>query len=179
VGTLKEVPEGKTAPGGHELVVDYWKVHGAAPGADDAFTNRLNEVRQRRIGSHCYSRSIANQPRRNPIPLLWRTSGISFSGEKPLQASFAFALTSSQRSENPSQATTSSRSRRHVWCKPKSRVERRCSSWIITASRHSLPRAPNYTSKRAFRRWETFSVFKRVSVRKTGSYNACRVFCRL
>jgi len=45
VGTLQEVPEGKTAPGGHELVVDYWKVVGAAPGAEDAFTNRLNEVR--------------------------------------------------------------------------------------------------------------------------------------
>ena len=44
MGTLKEVPEGKTAPGGHELVVDYWKVIGSAPGADDAFTNRLNEV---------------------------------------------------------------------------------------------------------------------------------------
>ena len=44
VGTLQEVPEGKTAPGGHELVVDYWKVVGAAPGAEDAFTNRLNEV---------------------------------------------------------------------------------------------------------------------------------------
>jgi len=46
VGTLKELPEGKTAPGGHELVVDYWKVLGAAPGADDAFTNKLNEVRR-------------------------------------------------------------------------------------------------------------------------------------
>ncbi|KAF8957313.1 asparaginyl-tRNA synthetase [Flammula alnicola] len=43
VGTLQEVPEGKTAPGGHELIVDYWQVVGAAPGADDAFTNRLNE----------------------------------------------------------------------------------------------------------------------------------------
>lgn len=45
VGTLQVLPEGKTAPGGHELVVDYWRVIGAAPGADDAFTNRLNEVR--------------------------------------------------------------------------------------------------------------------------------------
>ncbi|KAI0087095.1 asparaginyl-tRNA synthetase [Irpex rosettiformis] len=42
-GTLQAVPEGKTAPGGHELIVDYWKVLGAAPGADDAFSNRLNE----------------------------------------------------------------------------------------------------------------------------------------
>jgi asparaginyl-tRNA synthetase len=44
VGTLHPVPQGKTAPGGHELSVDYWRVIGAAPGAEDAFTNRLNEV---------------------------------------------------------------------------------------------------------------------------------------
>ena len=43
-GTLQAVPEGKTAPGGHEMIVDYWRVLGAAPGADDAFSNRLNEV---------------------------------------------------------------------------------------------------------------------------------------
>jgi len=42
---LKAVPEGQRAPGGHELVVDYWRVLGAAPGAEEAFTNRLNEVR--------------------------------------------------------------------------------------------------------------------------------------
>ena len=45
VGTLQEVPQGKTAPGDHELSVDYWRVVGAAPGAEDAFTNRLNEVK--------------------------------------------------------------------------------------------------------------------------------------
>jgi hypothetical protein len=44
VGTLKPVPEGKSAPGDHELHVDYWRVLGAAPGGDDAFTNKLNEV---------------------------------------------------------------------------------------------------------------------------------------
>jgi hypothetical protein len=44
VGTLQAVPEGKTAPGGHELIVDYWRLLGAAPGAEDAFTNRLNEA---------------------------------------------------------------------------------------------------------------------------------------
>ena len=43
-GTLKVIPKGQKAPGGHELVVDYWKVLGAAPGAEEAFTNRLNEV---------------------------------------------------------------------------------------------------------------------------------------
>lgn len=40
------MPEGKSAPGGHELIVDYWKILGAAPGDKDAFTNRLNEVFQ-------------------------------------------------------------------------------------------------------------------------------------
>lgn len=43
-GTLQAVPEGKKAPGDHELIVDYWKVLGAAPGAEDSFSNRLNEV---------------------------------------------------------------------------------------------------------------------------------------
>ncbi|TRM69024.1 hypothetical protein BD626DRAFT_390401 [Schizophyllum amplum] len=43
VGQLQALPEGKTAPGGHELIVDYWKILGSAPGGEDAFTNRVNE----------------------------------------------------------------------------------------------------------------------------------------
>ncbi|KAJ2104409.1 asparagine--tRNA ligase [Coemansia sp. S100] len=42
-GEIKEVPAGKTAPDGHELIVDYWHVVGKAPGGDDSFANRINE----------------------------------------------------------------------------------------------------------------------------------------
>ncbi|EEB07432.1 cytoplasmic asparagine-tRNA ligase Nrs1 [Schizosaccharomyces japonicus yFS275] len=41
-GTLKPVPEGKSAPGGHELVVDYYTIVHAAPIGEEAFTNQLN-----------------------------------------------------------------------------------------------------------------------------------------
>jgi asparaginyl-tRNA synthetase len=43
-GMLQEVPEGKTAPGGHELSADYWRILGPSPGGPDAFTNRVNEA---------------------------------------------------------------------------------------------------------------------------------------
>lgn len=39
-GTLNEVPDGKTAPGGHELKADYWFLIGASPaGGADAILN--------------------------------------------------------------------------------------------------------------------------------------------
>ena len=42
-GTLKVLPEGKEAPGGHELSVDWWQCVGKAPGGDDAITNLVTE----------------------------------------------------------------------------------------------------------------------------------------
>lgn len=42
-GTIKKLPEGKTAPGGVELFVDYFEVVGLAPSGDDAFTNKVQE----------------------------------------------------------------------------------------------------------------------------------------
>ncbi|QLL33910.1 hypothetical protein HG536_0F02350 [Torulaspora globosa] len=42
-GRVAKVPEGKSAPGGVELVVDYYEVIGVAPSGDDSFTNRIAE----------------------------------------------------------------------------------------------------------------------------------------
>ncbi|PWN34250.1 asparaginyl-tRNA synthetase [Meira miltonrushii] len=42
-GTLKALPEGKSAPDNHELVADWWRCVGKAPGGDEAFTNRVAE----------------------------------------------------------------------------------------------------------------------------------------
>jgi asparaginyl-tRNA synthetase len=42
-GTLKALPEGKSAPDNHELSADWWQCIGKAPGGDDAFTNKVAE----------------------------------------------------------------------------------------------------------------------------------------
>ncbi|XP_062516538.1 asparagine--tRNA ligase, cytoplasmic-like [Corticium candelabrum] len=44
-GFIKIVPEGKMAPGGHELIVDYWELVGLAPaGGTDNAVNRESSV---------------------------------------------------------------------------------------------------------------------------------------
>ncbi|GME72306.1 unnamed protein product [[Candida] boidinii] len=42
-GVIKKLPEGKSAPGGVELVVDYYEVVGLAPAGKDSFTNKIQE----------------------------------------------------------------------------------------------------------------------------------------
>ncbi|KAK9364154.1 hypothetical protein V1504DRAFT_443750 [Lipomyces starkeyi] len=42
-GIIHPLPEGKSAPGNHELVVDYYEIVGLAPGGDDAISNRVQE----------------------------------------------------------------------------------------------------------------------------------------
>lgn len=41
-GKMRPVPEGQSAPGNVELVVDHWQLIHAAPGGDDAFETQLN-----------------------------------------------------------------------------------------------------------------------------------------
>jgi len=44
-GQINELPEGKTAVDNHELTADWWSVVGKAPGGDEAFSNKVAEVR--------------------------------------------------------------------------------------------------------------------------------------
>jgi asparaginyl-tRNA synthetase len=41
-GTIKKLPNGKSAPGGHELQCDYWELIGKAPGGEEAIGNKVN-----------------------------------------------------------------------------------------------------------------------------------------
>ncbi|KAJ3202665.1 hypothetical protein HK099_001770, partial [Clydaea vesicula] len=40
-GSIKTVPSGKSAPGGQELIVDFWELIGRAPGGLEAVTNKI------------------------------------------------------------------------------------------------------------------------------------------
>jgi asparaginyl-tRNA synthetase len=42
-GVINPLPEGKTAPDGHELTADWWAVIGKAPGGDEAISNLVTE----------------------------------------------------------------------------------------------------------------------------------------
>ena len=43
-GVVQPVPEGHSAPDGHELIVDYYAVIGLAPDGDDSFSNKVAET---------------------------------------------------------------------------------------------------------------------------------------
>ena len=56
-GTLKALPEGKSAPDNHELSADWWTCIGKAPGGDEAFGNKVAEV-----SASCYVSSLGDSP---------------------------------------------------------------------------------------------------------------------
>ena len=41
-GTIEAVKEGQTAPEGHEMIADWWKCIGSAPGGDDAISTKIS-----------------------------------------------------------------------------------------------------------------------------------------
>lgn len=43
-GTIEKVKEGQSAPGGVEVIVDWWKTIGRAPGGEESFEGRLRAV---------------------------------------------------------------------------------------------------------------------------------------
>ncbi|KAK9465605.1 hypothetical protein V1512DRAFT_272001 [Lipomyces arxii] len=42
-GVIHPLPEGKSAPGNHELVVDFYEIVGLAPSGDDSISNKVQE----------------------------------------------------------------------------------------------------------------------------------------
>lgn len=42
-GSIQKLPQGKVAPGGIEMIVDWWEVVSLAPSGDDAFETQLNK----------------------------------------------------------------------------------------------------------------------------------------
>lgn len=44
VGRVEKVKEGQTAPGGVEVIVDYWRTIGLAPGGKEAFESIIQPV---------------------------------------------------------------------------------------------------------------------------------------
>ncbi|KAK9461233.1 uncharacterized protein V1516DRAFT_675379 [Lipomyces oligophaga] len=43
-GVIHSLPEGKSAPGNHELTIDYYEIVGLAPGGENAITNKVQET---------------------------------------------------------------------------------------------------------------------------------------
>lgn len=72
-GTVEKVKEGSTAPGGVEVVVDWWRIVGRAPAGEDAFEGRLRAV-SGALGVYCLSHGDLPVRQREPVSypnILW------------------------------------------------------------------------------------------------------------
>jgi asparaginyl-tRNA synthetase len=139
VGTVKVVPEGKTAPGGHELVVDWWRTVGAAPGGEEHFANQITAVRspflkRAALNAHPHSYPFLS---RTPPPTSLPTNVTSPSVARPLRPPSRSEPPSCASSDLPSTSTRSSRLPLPVWSRRQSREALRSSSSTTTARRHT------------------------------------------
>ena len=131
VGKVEKVKDGQTAPGGVEIIVDYWKIIGLAPGGKEAFESIIQPVCP--ITS---TRFMADEGRtwttRNE--LIYDTWSYE---ERPQQLVCDSEHCYFDLSENDSTTDESLKSLLPVWSRPRSRVDLPCSNSTTMAPRHT------------------------------------------
>jgi hypothetical protein len=131
VGKVEKVKDGQTAPGGVEIIVDYWKIIGLAPGGKEAFESIIQPVCP--ITS---TRFMADEGRtwttRNE--LIYDTWSYE---ERPQQLVCDSEPCYFDLSENDSTTDESPKSLPHVWSRLPSRVVPPCSNSTTMAPRHT------------------------------------------
>ena len=63
-GEIKAVPDGKRAPGGHELIVDWLRVVGSAPGGLEAWATKVPEVSAVQDAANCLANDFRSGKQR-------------------------------------------------------------------------------------------------------------------
>jgi hypothetical protein len=131
VGKVEKVKDGQTAPGGVEIIVDYWKIIGLAPGGKEAFESIIQPVCLITI---TYTMADENRIWTTRSELIYDISNYE---ERPQQLVCDSEPCYYDLSENDSTTDESPKSLPHVWSRPPSRVVLPCSNSTTMAPRHT------------------------------------------